>query len=230
MGLSLQLHKRLALFDLYLNLSCACGELTAVVGPSGAGKSTLIRLIAGLDTPDQGQIKLNGKTLFDSASGISIPTRKRRIGMVFQDYPLFSHLTVEKNVAFSCSDRTRVKALLHQFNILHLAQHKPENISGGERQRAAMCQALASDPEILLLDEPFSALDAPTRKYLRHELACQTKTLNIPVLLITHDLHEAAELGDSIFPMSDGQHDPQWLNGAFAGAWRTTFTSTCVCA
>ena len=231
MGLCIHLRKRLPLFDLRLNLSCPRGTLTAIVGPSGAGKSTLIRLVAGLETPDWGRIELGCRVLFDKAAGTDMPTRKRRIGMVFQDYPLFSHLTVEKNVAFSCPDKTTVDALLTRFGIRHLARRKPEAISGGERQRAAMCQALASNPDILLLDEPFSALDAPTRKVLRRELLHLTASLNIPVLLVTHDLHEASELGDSIFPMTDGRHDPEWLTGAIAGARRAAGRlSTRVCA
>ena len=218
MGLNVHLRKRLPHFDLRLDLSCARGSLTAVVGPSGAGKSTLIRLVAGLDTPDWGRMELGGRALFDKAAGIDVPTRKRRIGMVFQDYPLFSHLTVERNVAFSCPDQARVDALLERFGIRHLARRKPDDISGGERQRAAMCQALASDPDILLLDEPFSALDAPTRSDLRRELLHQTRGLDIPVLLVTHDLFEASELGDVIFPITDGRHAPQWLTKAIGGA------------
>ncbi|UTF51443.1 ATP-binding cassette domain-containing protein [Desulfomicrobium sp. ZS1] len=231
MGLRINLRKRLPHFDLRLDLACARGQLTAIVGPSGAGKSTLIRLVAGLETPDWGHIHLGGQTFFDKAAGINMPTRKRVVGMVFQDYPLFSHLSVAGNVAFSCPDRTKVDALLHRFGIPHLAQRKPEDISGGERQRAAMCQALARDPDILLLDEPFSALDAPTRADLRRELRHQAQSLNIPVLLVTHDLHEAAELGDAIFPMTDGRYAPQWLDEAVAGLRLTTMNlSPRICA
>lgn len=222
MSLSVHIRKRLPHFDLRLDLSCAGGSLTAIVGPSGAGKSTLIRLIAGLDTPDWGCIRLGGTTLFDKATGIDVPTRKRVVGMVFQDYPLFSHLSVAANVAFSCPDAAKVDTLLTRFGIRHLANRKPDAISGGERQRAAMCQALARDPDILLLDEPFSALDTPTRADLRRELRHQTRSLGIPVLLVTHDLHEAAELGDAIFPMTDGRHAPQWLDEAAAGLRITT--------
>ena len=222
MGLCAHLHKRLPNFDLRLDFSCAGGSLTAIVGPSGAGKSTFIRLIAGLESPDWGRITLNGATLFDKAAGTDVPTRNRRVGMVFQDYPLFSHLSVAKNVAFSCPDEAKVDALLTRFGIRHLANRKPNAISGGERQRAAMCQALARNPDILLLDEPFSALDAPTRADLRCELQHQTRSLGIPVLLVTHDLHEAAELGDAIFPMTDGRHAPQWLSGAVSGLRLTT--------
>lgn len=231
MGLHISLRKRLPHFDLRLDLSCARGELTAIVGPSGAGKSTLIQLVAGLETPDWGRMELGAKTFFDKAAGIDMPTRERQVGMVFQDYPLFSHLSLAKNVAFSCADQGKVNALLARFGIRHLAQRKPGNVSGGERQRAAMCQALARDPAILLLDEPFSALDAPTRSDLRGELRQLTRQLDIPVLLVTHDLHEAAELGDAIFPMTDGRHDPQWLSDTLSGARRASQNlATRVCA
>lgn len=211
MGLHVHLRKRLPHFDLRLDLFCPRGSVTAIVGPSGAGKSTLIRLVAGLDAPDWGRVELNGRVLFDQAAGVDLPTRVRRIGMVFQDYPLFGHLNVAKNVGFSCADSARVDALLTRFGIQHLARRKPTAISGGERQRAAMCQALARDPDILLLDEPFSALDAPTRADLRRELPLQARSLNIPVVLVTHDLHEAVEIGDAIVPVADGHHAPDWL-------------------
>jgi len=231
MALRIQLHKRLPHFDLRLDLTCGKGHLTAVVGPSGAGKSTLIRLVAGLETPDWGRIELGGETFFDKAAGIDMPTRQRQVGMVFQDYPLFSHLSLAKNVAFSCPDQGKVNALLNRFGIRHLAQRKPDAVSGGERQRAAMCQALARDPAVLLLDEPFSALDAPTRSDLRGELRQLTRDLDIPVMLVTHDLREAAELGDTIFPMTDGHHDPEWLSDTLSGAQRASRNhSTRVCA
>lgn len=217
MGLDLQVHKRLSLFDLHLELSCAPGTLTIIVGPSGAGKTTLIRLVAGLETPDAGRVRLNGQVLFDQATRTNIPTRQRQIGMVFQDYPLFSHLSVEKNIAFACADTTKVHSLMHRFGIAPLAQRKPRAISGGERQRTAMCQALARNPQVLLLDEPFSALDAPTRQDLRQELVYQTTKLNIPVIMVTHDLCEAAALGGTIIPINDGQHAPYWLDQARAG-------------
>ena len=231
MCLSLSVFKRLPLFDLRLELACSCGELTVIVGPSGAGKSTLLRLVAGLETPDWGRIDLGDRVFFDQATGKNMPTRKRCIGMVFQDYPLFAHLSVEKNVAFSCDNKSKVDSLLARFGIRHLAKCRPDAISGGERQRVAMCQALASNPDILLLDEPFSALDAPTRTDLRCELLRQTRSLDIPVLLVTHDLREAAELGDVIFPMVDGGHDSAWLSTAIAGAQQAMqYYSTRICA
>lgn len=226
MGLTLTVQKCLPHFDLHVNLSCPRGTLTTIVGPSGAGKSTLIRLVAGLETPDQGRVELNGSTLFDQEKGINLPPRQRRIGMVFQDYPLFPHLSVIGNVGFSCREPSTVHTLLHRFGIAHLASRKPAALSGGERQRVAMCQALASNPDILLLDEPFSALDAPTRADLRRELLLLTRRLRIPVLLVTHDLGEAAELGDTILPMVDGMKAPQWLDHAAQAAIRHGFSST----
>lgn len=226
MGITAHLRRRLPNFDIRVDLQCPSGSLTAIVGPSGAGKSTLIRLVAGLDTPDWGRVAFDDTVVFDKAAGINVPTRNRRVGMVFQDYPLFEHLTVAANVAFSCPDPGRIHDLLQSFGIAHLADRKPGTISGGERQRAALCQALARDPAILLLDEPFSALDAPNRAALRRELRFQTARMHIPILLVTHDLAEAAELADTVFPMAAGLHAPAWLDEALNASRRLAATLT----
>lgn len=187
MGLCIHLRKRLPLFDLRLDLSCPRGTLTAIVGPSGAGKSTLIRLVAGLETPDWGRIELGGRVLFDKAAGTDMPTRKRRIGMVFQDYPLFSHLTVEKNVAFSCADKAMVDALLTRFGIRRLARRKPEAISGGERQRAAIARALVNSPALVLADEPTGNLDASSARNVRDLLFGLSARGGTTLIVVTHD-------------------------------------------
>jgi len=232
MGLHCNVRKQLPDFDLRLEFSVAPGTLTALVGPSGAGKSTLLRLIAGLDTPDGGTITLGGRCLFDKITNQDVPTRKRRIGFVFQDYPLFQHLSIFHNIAFSCRETSVITNLMDRFGIAHLAQRKPGQISGGQRQRAALCQTLASNPAILLLDEPFSALDATTRNDLRSELLHLTRSLNIPVLLVTHDLNEAVQLGDNIIPICDGHLAPEWLHGALSAvrSQDLTLTSNRICA
>lgn len=209
--LQLHINKQLANFTLDVSLACKPGALTAIVGPSGAGKTTLLRIISGLERPDRGTIMFGGTIWDDVSRNIHIPTRQRKIGLVFQEYPLFPHLTICKNVAFAAPHAGHITQLLCRFGIDHLAMRKPGEISGGERQRAALCQTLASRPALLLLDEPFSALDVATRTALREELRSMKGTLDIPILHITHDLEEAYTLADDIFVMERGRASPQWL-------------------
>lgn len=211
MTLSVRLKKRLEHFTVDLDFSCAPGTLTGIVGPSGAGKTTLIRMIAGLDKPDSGTIDFAGTVWFDSETGQFVPPRKRGLSLVFQEYTLFPHLSVRDNVAFAATDSDRVRTLMDMFEITHLEQKKPGAISGGERQRAAFCQALARDPVLLLLDEPFSALDVGTRRNLRSRLKELKKELSVPVLHVTHDLEEAMYLSDTIMAMECGCVAPDWL-------------------
>ncbi|NJB66470.1 molybdate transport system ATP-binding protein [Desulfobaculum xiamenense] len=211
MTLRVDITKKLANFTLDIAFECAPGTLTAVVGPSGAGKSTLIRTIAGLERPDSGRITLGDATWNDSGQGLFVPPQKRGLGMVFQDYTLFPHLTVAGNVAFAARDRACVPDLLERFGITHLASRRPSSISGGERQRAAFCQALARCPVMLLLDEPFSALDVATRNALRVELLRLKDDLGIPMVHVTHDLEEAYQLADDILAVEAGHASPEWL-------------------
>lgn len=215
--LQLNIQKQLADFTLDVSLACAPGSLTAIVGPSGAGKSTLLRIISGLERPDSGMIMF-GSTIWDDVSKqIHLPTQQRKIGLVFQEYPLFPHLTVFKNVAFAAPKKLDITEFLDRFGIDHLATRKPGDISGGERQRAALCQTLASEPALLLLDEPFSALDVATRTALRGKLKAMKYTLNIPMLHITHDLEEAFYLADDVLVMECGRASPQWLKRQHPG-------------
>ncbi|MBU1002576.1 MAG: ATP-binding cassette domain-containing protein [Proteobacteria bacterium] len=221
MTLHVQISKRLPHFDLAVCLSCPPGQLTAIVGPSGAGKSTLMRILAGLEKPDEGRVTLGDTVFVDTAAKTFLPPQRRGLGLVFQDYPLFPHLSVRDNVGFATKDRDRVAELLTTFGISHLADKRPAAISGGERQRAAFCQALAREPVLLLLDEPFSALDVDTRRSLRRELRDLKQVLPIPILHVTHDLEEAAYLADQTLALERGCLSENWLQrvvqGDFAG-------------
>ncbi|WP_041277525.1 ATP-binding cassette domain-containing protein [Desulfotalea psychrophila] len=211
MTLCLDIRKKLANFTLDLSLVCPAGSLTAIVGPSGAGKSTLIRIISGLERPDHGTVSLDGVLWNDTCNNLCIPPQDRGVGLVFQEYTLFPHLTVRKNVAFAAVDKDCVQELLVRFGVDHIAERRPAGISGGERQRVAFCQALARKPALLLLDEPFSALDVATRTNLRGELKKIKEILNIPVIHVTHDLEEAFYLADDICVVEEGRLAPQWL-------------------
>lgn len=210
MKLNVSMHKKMHGFTIDLSLSCQNGELLALVGPSGAGKTTIIRTIAGLERPDRGIITHADTPWLDTQQGVELPPGKRNLGYVFQEYSLFPHLNVEANVAFGCKDAQRVSSLLRLFGIHHLGKRGVRNISGGERQRVALAQALAPNPTVLLLDEPFSALDPITRKKMRADLLRHKEKLNIPIILVTHDLEEADFLADTIVPVVEGKHAPLW--------------------
>jgi ABC-type sulfate/molybdate transport systems ATPase subunit len=188
-------------FALDLELSVGA-ETVALVGPSGAGKTTVLRAIAGLRRPDRGRIVLGDRRWFDAAAGVDLPPERRSVGLVFQEYALFPHLSVRANVAFGGA--ARVDDLLERFRIVRLAEEKPGRLSGGERQRVALARALARDPAVLLLDEPLSALDAHTRAVVRDELQDLLRDLPLPTLLVTHDFRDAAALADRIGVVVDG--------------------------
>ena len=190
--------------SLRLELALKVGRETLVLaGPSGAGKSTLLRAIAGLDRPDRGRIEAASGVWFDSATGFSVAPERRSVGLVFQHYALFPHLTVRGNVAFG--GKARVDELLERFGLARLADARPGRLSGGERQRVALARALARDPEVLLLDEPLAALDAATRASVRAELRDHLRTLGLPTVLVTHDYADAAALADRVGVVVDGR-------------------------
>lgn len=222
MTLSFSISKQLEKLPVNVTAVCAKGTLTAIVGPSGSGKTTLIRMLAGLETPDSGTIQCGSTVWYSLTDNIAVRPQHRHVGMVFQDYTLFPHLTVEKNIRFAAVTPTNVPDLLRNFGIEHIRNKKPCCISGGERQRAAFCQALAREPVALLLDEPFSALDVTTRRKLQELLLDIKQELQIPIIHVTHDLEEAALLGDTIIAMEHGQLSPDWLTNQLLAAQKAS--------
>lgn len=211
MTLSARLVKKLPHFTLDVELACPPGNILVVTGPSGSGKTTALRLLAGLDDPDDGRIALGGEVWRDVEAGLRLAARHRGVGLVFQEYSLFPHMTLAQNVAYATKDAAFAAKLLALFGIAHLAGHRPGAMSGGERQRGALCQALARRPKVLLLDEPFSALDAATRVTLRGELLAVRERFAIPIVHVTHDLAEAALLGDQVITINRGRIDRDWF-------------------
>jgi molybdenum ABC transporter ATP-binding protein len=202
--LDADVHHGLRAFDLELTLAVG-DETLALVGPSGAGKSTLLRAVAGLERPDRGRIALDGEVWLDTDRGVDVPPERRSVGLVFQEYALFPHLSVRRNVAFGGASTAEVDELLERFGIAALAAVRPDAISGGERQRVALARALARRPRVLLLDEPLSALDAHTRSAVRGELRGLLAGLGLPVVLVTHDFEDAATLADRVGVLVEGR-------------------------
>lgn len=190
--------------------------VTILFGHSGSGKTTCLRAIAGIVTPDEGRISLDDRLYFDSASGVNLPIQRRRAGFVFQDYVLFPHLTAEQNVAYgirSAGDagqsktarHERARELLSLLGIEYAARQYPRELSGGESQRVALARALASEPAIVLLDEPLSAVDARTRARLLVEIKAAQQRTGIPFLYVTHSVTEVVEIGDHVVVLNEGR-------------------------
>lgn len=191
--------------------ACAPGETLALLGPSGGGKSTVLRAIAGIYRVAEGRIEVGGEAWFDSAARRMVPPHARRAGVVFQSYALFPHMTALDNVAAAMSHlphgnrRERAGELLELVHLAGLEDRRPAELSGGQQQRVAVARALARDPEVLLLDEPFSAVDKATRERLYRELAMIRQQLSMPVVLVTHDLDEAMMLADTLCLLHHGR-------------------------
>lgn len=207
---SINIHARLRHkeFTLEIDFSLPDSGVSVILGPSGSGKSTLLRLIAGLEKPDNGFISVSNAVWVDSQAGICRPPQQRRVGMVFQDYALFHHLTVAGNVGFGLPREGRTERIgewLSRLGLEALANRYPHQLSGGQKQRVALARALATEPEVLLLDEPFAALDTHLRRQLRDDLLEIVSHVHQPVLMVTHDLDEARYLADNIGVIINGR-------------------------
>ncbi|HEY6151153.1 MAG TPA: ABC transporter ATP-binding protein [Gaiellaceae bacterium] len=194
---------RLGLRSFDLSLALAVEGTVALVGPSGAGKTSVLRVIAGLARPDAGRVELDGESWVDVERGVFRSPEQRRVGLVFQEYALFPHLSVRHNVAFG--GKERVDELLERFRLTRLAWARPRELSGGERQRVALARALARGPGVLLLDEPLSALDAHTKATVRVELEELLRDLELPTLIVTHDYEDAAALAETVGVVVEGK-------------------------
>lgn len=204
-GVSKQFGDFVALDD--VSVSIPTGQLTALLGPSGGGKSTLLRIVAGLESADSGSVMIEG------AEATHLPAQKRNVGFVFQHYAAFKHMSVAKNVAFGLEIRRRPKSevadrvdeLLRLVHLQQFAHRLPSQLSGGQRQRMALARALAVEPKVLLLDEPFGALDAKVRKELRDWLRRLHDEVHVTTVFVTHDQEEALEVADEIVVINDGR-------------------------
>jgi molybdate transport system ATP-binding protein len=190
--------------------TCSKNELIVLVGPSGSGKTTLLRSIAGLHHVKEAIVKVDNETWCDHSINCNLPTQQRHAGFVFQHYALFPHFTVAENVGIAMQDKNKisisheVSRILSLVNLEGLEQRYPAQLSGGQQQRVALARALARNPKLLLLDEPFSAVDLVTRRKLRRELVKIRQQLDIPIIFVTHDLDEAYMLADRLFIIHEG--------------------------
>ncbi|MER1966005.1 ATP-binding cassette domain-containing protein [Castellaniella sp. GW247-6E4] len=232
MSLRVEIRRRVggeAGFRLDIRLETTARRI-ALFGPSGAGKSLTMQAIAGLLRPDEGRIEAGGRVLFDSARGIDVPPRARRLAYLFQDYALFPHLTVRQNIGFGLTrgwfnrhGRRPLPAAAQRwveaFRLESLLDHYPAQLSGGQRQRVALARALSTNPGLMLLDEPLSALDADLRAQMRRELARLQAQIEIPTVLITHDPGDVDILADEVFHVGQGRIQGRGLVRG-TGPWR----------
>lgn len=213
--LNASIRKQLPGFSVDVELRFDNGILV-LFGPSGSGKSTILNCLAGLQKPTAGRILLDDRVFFCKQQGINIPVRERRIGYVFQDYALFPHLTVKDNALFglpagphrckkNLGHRMSVRETLEMMEIMHLQNRYPAQLSGGEKQRVALARALMTEPKLLLLDEPLSAIDSQVRQALQKELKKIQRTWKIPFVLVTHSHKEMEALADEVFFLKEGK-------------------------
>ncbi|MGI7983698.1 sulfate/molybdate ABC transporter ATP-binding protein [Campylobacter jejuni] len=191
--------------QLELNTCLKANEITAIFGESGAGKTTLLKIIAGLIKPEFGRIEVGDELWLDTQKNINLAIQKRKIGFVFQDYALFPNMSVKENISYAATSKQKAEELLSLMNLENLAKIYPKNLSGGQAQRVALARALAREPQILLLDEPLSALDFKMRSFLQDELVKILQHFKITTLLVSHDLAEIYKLSHRILELSDGK-------------------------
>ena len=206
--IEINIHKSLTNFELNIKVKVNNNQLIALYGTSGSGKTTTLRLLAGLLKPDTGTIISNGNTWFDSSTKTNIKTQERKIGYVFQDYALFPHLTVKQNLTFALQknqDKTIVTELIDFMELNTFENRKPDTLSGGQKQRVALARALVQQPEILILDEPLSALDNAMRIKLQDYILRIHKKYKLTTILVSHDIAEIVKLSDYVFELQDGR-------------------------
>jgi len=228
-------HKRLGENDILKGVSFELrkGEVVALLGPSGSGKTTLLRAIAGLDHPDAGRIALGDRVLYDSRMGAAVPPEKRGLGLVFQSYALWPHKTVFENVAYplrlrnvpAAEMRTRALAALRDIGLEGMAERYPHHLSGGQQQRVALARAIVYDPELLLLDEPLSNLDAKLREEARVWLRELIERLQISAVCVTHDQVEALAIADRVLLLDRGRIEQEGTPEEMYGEPRTLFSA-----
>ena len=214
-----QIFKKLDHFTIDIEYGFDRGILV-IQGESGAGKTTVLNCISGLTAPDQGRIMIGGRVVFDSGDGINIPTRLRTVGYLFQNYALFPNMTIQQNILYGIRNKAEFKGggkkekeemlayadnIMENFGIAHLKKKYPNQISGGEKQRAALSRAIVTKPELLLLDEPFSALDQQTKEIIYQEFLAFKKNFQIPAILITHDSRESEMFADRRIFIKEGK-------------------------
>ena len=210
--LEVDLHKQLRDFSLDMNLQVNPGEILVLMGENGAGKSTVLNNMTGLLTPDTGSITLRGRRLFDSMNAINMPVEDRNIGYVLQNPAVFPHLTVRENIAYGLKTRykakdlvgTRVNHWMMVMNIKELARVRAGNLSGGQKQKVALARAFAIEPDLLMLDEPFAALDTESRQTVREVVRTSVSELQIPCLVVTHRVADALEMGERVYLLNRG--------------------------
>lgn len=203
---------------LELSLEIAKGEFLALYGTSGAGKTSTLRMLAGLMKPDSGYLSVHGEVWFDSTAGIHLNPQQRTIGLLFQDYALFPHLSVRKNLEYGLSrgeDPTHLEELLESMELTHLQEQKPQQLSGGQQQRVALARCLVRKPSILLLDEPLSALDPGIRFRLQDYILKMHRHYGLTTLLVSHDLGEVYKLSDRVVELSEGKIIREGIPSAF---------------
>jgi len=216
------IRKKLPFFDLEAGFQVDNDKILVLWGPSGSGKTTVLECIAGLRVPTNGSIELAGKILYSSRFNINVPAKDRRVGYLFQDYALFPHMTVKQNVLYGLKSFKQpalekpgldYKLVLDSLGLLHLIDRFPGQLSGGEKQRVALARALVVQPQLLLLDEPFSALDHQSKLHSRQELLRLRHDWRIPMVLVTHDEEDALALGDIIISLHRGQVVERHITG-----------------